>query len=123
MPPITACDGRPMSLALRMRDVVAEVRQGREAPQRILEIGAFDIRPGGTCIGLTGPSGAGKTTRLHLPAGIARPLTGSVLWGETAVAARPEAAPDRWRRTHVGFAFQDFILSTSSTSSPTSCSR
>lgn len=66
--------------------------------------------PGGATIGIAGASGSGKTSLLHLLAGIERPTSGSVHWGDTDVSALSERARDRWRRLHVGLVFQDFHL-------------
>ncbi len=66
--------------------------------------------PAGTCLALTGPSGAGKTTVLRIVAGLVRPAAGRVACGEqvwldtTAGVDRP---PDRRR---VGYVFQDHAL-------------
>ena len=43
-------------------------------------------------------------------AGLLKPDSGAVLWGETDIAALPEGARDRWRRETVGMVFQDFQL-------------
>jgi molybdate transport system ATP-binding protein len=61
-------------------------------------------------VALVGPSGAGKTTALHVVAGLVRPRTGRVtlgeeVWfdGDTGVARRPE-------ERRVGLLFQDYAL-------------
>jgi putative ABC transport system ATP-binding protein len=65
---------------------------------------------GGRMTGITGGSGSGKSSLLHLLAGIERPVTGTVGWGGVIVSALAESARDRWRRTTVGLVFQDFHL-------------
>ena len=66
--------------------------------------------PGGALCGIAGPSGSGKTTLLHALAGLLRPNSGTVRWGETTLTTLNESACDAWRRTQLGFVFQDFHL-------------
>jgi putative ABC transport system ATP-binding protein len=47
---------------------------------------------------------------LHVLAGLLRPTTGTVCWGAQDLTHLPEGARDRWRRTNIGFVFQDFHL-------------
>ena len=77
--------------------------------QAILRIGRLDL-PGGSAIGISGPSGTGKTSLLHALAGIERPSAGTVHWGEDALWTIPDAARDRWRRERLGLVFQDMHL-------------
>ncbi len=94
----------PAPDVLAMRDV--RVTFGGMA---VLQIDAFQAEPG-SLWGCAGPSGCGKTTFLHVLAGLLKPDSGAVLWGETDIAALPEGARDRWRRETVGMVFQDFQL-------------
>ena len=57
-----------------------------------------------------GPSGAGKTTMLHLLAGLLVPSEGEVQVGDFAVQSLGEAARDHFRARNVGYLFQDFHL-------------
>ncbi|MBK8979815.1 MAG: ATP-binding cassette domain-containing protein [Planctomycetes bacterium] len=54
---------------------------------------------------VSGPSGVGKSTLLHLLAGLVRPTAGTVWAGEEPVSRFVAAHRDRWRR-QVGIAFQ-----------------
>src|SRR5262249_54445166 len=75
----------------------------------VLDIDHLRIGPGET-IGITGPSGSGKSSLLSVLTGLERPQRGRVEWNGVDIAALAEGARDRWRRTSVGFVFQDFHL-------------
>lgn len=66
--------------------------------------------PGGSTIGIAGASGSGKTSLLHLLAGIERPTAGSIRWNDIALERLSEAERDRWCRRSLGIIFQDFHL-------------
>jgi putative ABC transport system ATP-binding protein len=59
---------------------------------------------------LEGESGSGKTTFLHLLAGILKPDSGSILLNGQEMAGLNEAARDRFRATTIGYIFQTFNL-------------
>src|ERR1051325_10887101 len=61
-------------------------------------------------IALAGESGSGKTTFLHLIAGILKPDSGSILIAGQAMSALAEPARDRLRATTIGYVFQTFNL-------------
>jgi len=63
-----------------------------------------------TQFALSGSSGSGKTTFLHLIAGILAPDSGSICLDGADLARLPEAARDRLRATHIGYIFQTFNL-------------
>ncbi|WP_311971822.1 ABC transporter ATP-binding protein [Pseudomonas baltica] len=63
----------------------------------------LDIHPGET-LAILGPSGCGKTTTLRLIAGLERPDSGRVLFGEEDVTALPI------ERRDVGMVFQNYAL-------------
>jgi putative ABC transport system ATP-binding protein len=95
------------SLALADLLVIFQHRGGAEAVA--VRADRLDVPPG-TLLGISGPSGSGKTSLLHVLAGLLRPRTGTVRWGDVELVRLGEGARDRWRRSHVGFVFQDFHL-------------
>jgi len=64
----------------------------------------------GTFTAVMGPSGSGKSTLLHCAAGMDRPTSGTVWWGETEVSGLPERRLAVQRRQRVGFVFQSLNL-------------
>ena len=64
----------------------------------------------GEMLAITGPSGTGKTTLLHLLAGLLRPTSGEVHYGTLNLVGASETARERFRRRNVGYVFQDFHL-------------
>ena len=59
---------------------------------------------------LAGQSGTGKSTLLHILAGLTRPTVGSVTVNGTDIAALSESARDRWRGRNVGLVPQRLHL-------------
>ncbi|MFP6666518.1 MAG: ATP-binding cassette domain-containing protein, partial [Pirellulales bacterium] len=64
------------------------------SPLPILEIPRFELATGEHVV-LVGRSGGGKTTLLHVIAGISRPDAGVVRIGDVDIAQLSEAARDR----------------------------
>jgi len=63
-----------------------------------------------TQVALQGESGSGKTTFLHLIAGILRPDAGSITIAGKAMSGLSEPQRDRLRATTIGYIFQTFNL-------------
>lgn len=91
---------------LRVRDLVVRFA-GQRKP--LFSIAALELSSGSS-LGISGISGAGKTTLFHCLAGIARPTTGQIHWGGTAIGALSADALCRWRHRNLGLVFQDFHL-------------
>lgn len=75
----------------------------------VLDIPRFELARGEQMV-LVGRSGCGKTTLLHIIAGISRPDTGSVRIENVDITRLSEAASDRFRASHIGYVFQTFNL-------------
>lgn len=61
-------------------------------------------------LALAGRSGSGKTTFLHLIAGILTPDSGRIVLGGEDMARLPESRRDRLRAERIGYVFQTFNL-------------
>jgi len=61
-------------------------------------------------LALSGASGSGKTTFLHLIAGILTPDSGRIELDGRLMSALPEASRDRLRAADIGYIFQTFNL-------------
>ena len=59
---------------------------------------------------IIGRSGSGKTTTLHLLAGLESPDSGSILFQGQDICPLKEDALALWRREHIGLIFQSFHL-------------
>ncbi|MEU7904796.1 ABC transporter ATP-binding protein [Actinoplanes sp. NPDC049118] len=64
----------------------------------------------GTFTAVMGPSGSGKSTLLQCAAGLDRPSAGRVFIDGAELTATKDTAMTRFRRSRVGFVFQDYNL-------------
>jgi len=79
------------------------------SPLPILDIPEFRLAAGEQ-IAMVGRSGCGKTTLLHIIAGIARPDSGKVEIDGTDITRLSEHQRDRFRADRLGYVFQTFNL-------------
>jgi len=79
------------------------------ARRTIVDVPEFSL-DAGQQFALRGESGSGKTTFLHLIAGILAADAGSILVAGRDMAALPESARDRLRAETIGYIFQTFNL-------------
>jgi len=70
---------------------------------------SLDIAPT-DFLAIIGRSGSGKTTTLHLLAGLESPTSGQILFQGRDISGLDEDALALWRREHVGLVFQAFHL-------------
>lgn len=75
----------------------------------VLEDVRFAPEPGRITV-ISGPSGSGKSTLLYVLAGLLPPLAGTVRLDGTDLYGMSERRRDAWRRSRIGFIFQDFHL-------------
>ena len=75
----------------------------------ILDIPEFHVDAGEQMV-LVGRSGCGKTTLLHVIAGISRPDSGKVRIDDWDITLFSEAECDRFRAERIGYVFQTFNL-------------
>ena len=80
---------------------------GRQLP--ILSIPKFSVAEGEQVV-LVGRSGGGKTTLLHLIAGITRLDSGQIIFQDKSIGTLSEPAYDRFRAAWMGYVFQTFNL-------------
>jgi len=64
----------------------------------------------GTFLAVMGPSGSGKSTLLNCAAGLETPTAGNVSVNGTSLAGMDDAELTQFRRSQIGFVFQDFNL-------------
>ena len=76
---------------------------------RIVDVPAFTLAAGAQRA-LAGESGSGKTTFLHLIAGILAPDAGAIHFEGVNLAAFSESARDAFRAQNIGYIFQTFNL-------------
>ncbi|MBN2474964.1 MAG: ABC transporter ATP-binding protein [Pirellulales bacterium] len=94
---------------LQLKDIKKSFTQpdGTELP--ILDIAEFNVAPAEQMV-LVGRSGGGKTTLLHVIAGISRPDAGKVRIDDWEITLFSEAECDRFRAERIGYVFQTFNL-------------
>ena len=78
-------------------------------PLRVIDQLDLDVAAG-EVVAITGSSGVGKTTVLSLLGGLDRVQAGSVLIGGADIGALRRDALASYRRTTIGFVFQDYGL-------------
>ena len=90
---------------IRLEDVRYHYRTGEFR----LHVPEFAV-DAGSSVALVGPSGAGKTTVLHLVAGILRPVSGRAVVGDVEIGALRDAERRAFRVEKIGLVFQEFEL-------------
>lgn len=92
---------------------ITQLRKSFRAPDGsnhlVIDVPAFSLEERQQ-VALSGASGLGKTTLLHLIAGILRPDAGSIRLAGQEVTALGEASRDRLRALTLGYIFQTFNL-------------
>lgn len=94
--------------ALKAVNVVHSYGRGK-LRKRVLDSLSIEI-PQGSFEALMGRSGSGKSTFLHLAAGLLTPDSGTITVGGDEVSAMSDSQAARFRRRRTGVVFQDFNL-------------
>ena len=84
------------------------VRQGTPA-RRLFSIPKLEIKRGSQVL-IEGPSGYGKTTLLHLIAGLMPIQSGKIMIGENDIGSMNDTKVSAFRRAHIGLVFQKLNL-------------
>lgn len=98
-----------MTVILQLRDVVKSFQQPGGGTLTVLDVPSFEIAKGEQ-VALIGQSGGGKTTLLHLIAGLLVPNSGSIKIDGTELTHLSEQGRDRLRAAAIGYVFQTFNL-------------
>lgn len=94
---------------LELQDVKKSFSQPDGSELKILDIPEFEVGSGEQ-VAVVGRSGCGKTTMLHVIAGISRPTAGRVRIDGWDIALMEESEVDRFRAERIGYVFQTFNL-------------
>jgi len=94
---------------LLIKDLRKSFREPDGAALPILDIKQYQLAAGEQAV-LMGRSGCGKTTLLHVIAGISRPDAGVVRVDGSDITRLSEAGRDRFRADKIGYVFQTFNL-------------
>jgi lipoprotein-releasing system ATP-binding protein len=93
-----------MSEILRAEGIEKRFLQGRE---ELHVLKGIDLSlESGEIISITGPSGVGKSTFLHILGGLETPTTGKLYFLDEAIDGKPDQELAQWRNLNVGFVFQ-----------------
>jgi ABC-type uncharacterized transport system YnjBCD ATPase subunit len=98
-----------MTSILKLTDVVKSFQQPEGGSLTVLDIPSMEIEAGKQ-VALIGQSGGGKTTLLHLIAGLLLPDSGSIRINGTELTKLSEQGRDRLRAGALGYVFQTFNL-------------
>jgi ABC-type lipoprotein export system ATPase subunit len=101
----------PADASLTLIQVINLTRCYQRGNEKILALANANLELGrGAFAVITGPSGGGKSTLLHLLGGIDRPTSGKLWVNGISLENASEADLTRFRRTFIGFVFQFYNL-------------
>jgi putative ABC transport system ATP-binding protein len=96
-------------MTLAIEDLVKTFDQPGGGKLTVLDIPRFEMCDSEQ-VALIGQSGGGKTTLLHLIAGLLTPDSGSIRVAGTELTRLSEQGRDRFRASAIGYVFQTFNL-------------
>ena len=96
-------------MTLKITDLIKTFDQPGGGSLTVLDMPHFEIADGEQVV-LIGQSGGGKTTLLHLIAGLLAPTSGSIQLANVELSKLSEEGRDRVRAASVGYVFQTFNL-------------
>ena len=103
------CLQRVESSMLRVENLIKRYEQPTGETVDILEIPSYSVAAAEQAV-LLGASGGGKTTLLHIIAGITKPTSGSVFLDDRDLTKLSEEGRDLVRANAIGYVFQTFNL-------------
>ena len=106
---VVDCGMSPVHVLLEIRDLRKSFVAPDGSRHEVVRIPEFRLEARSQ-MALSGESGTGKTTFLHLIAGILAPDSGSILFDGQNVALLSESERDRLRAGSIGYIFQTFNL-------------
>ena len=98
----------PASAVVSARQVTRRYGQGDTAVDALRGV-TLDVERG-RLTAVMGPSGSGKSSLMHILAGLDRPTSGSVSIDGTVIDRLSDTELTKLRRRHIGFVFQFFNL-------------
>lgn len=102
-------ESRSSAPVLQISDLIKTFDQPGGGKLTVLDIENLTVQAGEQ-LALIGESGGGKTTLLHLIAGLLTPDSGSIRVGGVELTKLSEQGRDRCRAASVGYVFQTFNL-------------
>ena len=98
-----------MAKLIELRNVYKIYSEGLESEVRALDGVSLEIERG-EFVAIVGQSGSGKSTMMHILAGLDAPTSGHVFVEDTDITALKDTALTKLRRDRIGFVFQSFNL-------------
>jgi len=106
--PVNPASAEASAHIVDARDITRRYGEGATAVDALRGV-ELDVEKG-QLVAVMGPSGTGKSTLMHILAGLDKPTTGTVSIAGTEITTLDDARMTRLRRTHIGFVFQFFNL-------------